>query len=89
VSKSVVVTGGAGFIGSNLTKELVKRGYKVKVIDNLLTGHKENLDEVIDQIEFVKGDIRDLDMLKRELKGVDVIFHQAALPSVPRSMTIQ
>jgi len=86
VSKNVIVTGGAGFIGGNLTRELVKRGNKVKVIDNLLTGNIHNLDDIIGKIDFVNGDIRDAEMLKKELSGIECIFHQAALPSVPRSI---
>lgn len=81
-----VITGGAGFIGSNIAKELVSRGDTVKVIDNLLTGHKENLAEIIDQIEFIEGDIQDLDLLQKEFAGFDYVLHQAALPSVPRSI---
>ena len=86
MSKNVIVTGGAGFIGGNLTRELVKRGNKVKVIDNLLTGNIHNLDDIIGKIDFVNGDIRDAEMLKKELSGIECIFHQAALPSVPRSI---
>ncbi|MCA9388850.1 SDR family oxidoreductase [Candidatus Berkelbacteria bacterium] len=81
-----VVTGGAGFIGSNIAAELIKRGDQVKVIDNLSTGFKKNLAAVSDKLEFVEGDIRDLALLKREFKGFDFVLHQAALPSVPRSI---
>lgn len=81
-----IVTGGAGFIGSNIVKELVKRGETVKVIDNLSTGYKKNLADVKDQIEFVEGDIKDLDFLQKEFAGFDYVLHQAALCSVPRSI---
>jgi len=81
-----IVTGGAGFIGSNLVKELVRRGQTVKVIDDLSTGRKANLKDVISQIEFVKGDITDLKLLQKEFKGWDFVLHQAAFISVPGSI---
>lgn len=82
---SFLVTGGAGFIGSNIVIELVKQGFEVKVIDNLATGNIKNLDSVKNEIEFIKGDICDLD-LKKSFEGVDFILHQAAIPSVQRSI---
>lgn len=82
-----IVTGGAGFIGSNITKELLKRNHQVKVIDNLLTGKKANLNDVIDNIEFIDADINDLELMQKEFKGFDYVLHQAALPSVPRSIS--
>lgn len=81
-----IVTGGAGFIGSNIVEELVKRGEHVKVIDNLSTGKKENITPLLDKIEFVEGSITDLDLLKTEFEGYDYVLHQAAIPSVPRSV---
>jgi UDP-glucose 4-epimerase len=81
-----IVTGGAGFIGSNITKELVKRGETVKVIDNLSTGYEKNLADIVGKIEFVKGDITDLNLLQKEFAGYDYVLHQAALCSVPRSI---
>ncbi len=81
-----IVTGGAGFIGSNIVRELVRRGESVKVIDNLSTGHRENLEDLMDKIEFVKADIGDLEALQKEFKGADYVLHQAALCSVPRSI---
>jgi len=81
-----IITGGAGFIGSNIAKSLVERGDTVKVIDNLTTGYKKNLDEIIDKIEFIQNDIRDLDMLQKEFAGFDYVLHQAALASVPWSV---
>lgn len=84
--QTVLVTGGAGFIGSNIVFELLKRGYKVKVIDNLITGRRENLAPVIGKIKFIEGSITDLELLKKEFKDVDFVLHQAALPSIPRSI---
>ena len=81
----VVVTGGAGFIGSNLTDELA-RDHEVTVIDNLSTGRIENLDHIRDRIQFINGSILDLDMLRRAFAGADTVFHQAAIPSVQRSV---
>lgn len=84
--KHCLVTGGAGFIGSHLTRVLIKKCDKVTVLDNLSTGHMENLEDIEDDIEFIKGDVRDIDVLHKSFKGVEVVFHQAALPSVPRSV---
>jgi len=82
-----VVTGGAGFIGSALVRGLLREGAsKVVVIDNLLTGHAENLDEVRATIELHQADIRDYDAIAPVLRGADIVFHQAAIPSVPRSI---
>ena len=82
-----LVTGGAGFIGSHIAEALVKRGERVRVLDNLLTGKRENLDHLIDQVEFVEGDIRDPEQTRAAVEGVNIIFHEAAIPSVPRSVT--
>jgi len=81
-----LVTGGAGFIGSNIAEELVKRGHPVRIIDNFLTGKRENISSFLDKIELAEGDIRDYDACSRALEGVDFVLHQAALPSVPRSI---
>lgn len=81
-----LVTGGAGFIGSHIAEELVKRGEKVRVLDNLSTGHLSNLAHLGDRVEFVQGDLQDLAVVTRAVQGVEVIFHQAALASVPRSI---
>jgi len=86
ISSKFLVTGGAGFIGSNLTEELIAQGAKVTVIDNFVTGFRENLDEIKGDLDFVEGDINDTALLAKILPGVDCIFHQAALPSVPRSV---
>lgn len=83
---NIFVTGGAGFIGSNLVIELVKQKYNVKVIDNLITGRIENLSSVKDKITFINASITNIDILRKELKDIDIVFHIAALPSVPRSV---
>ena len=86
--KSALVTGGAGFIGSALVRGLLSREdvERVVVVDNLLTGNDANLSEVGDSIEFHLADIRDLGAMEGLFQGVDVVFHQAAIPSVPRSI---
>ena len=81
-----LVTGGAGFIGSHIAEALVKRGDRVRVLDNLITGRRENLSAIADGIEFIEGDIRDYATTLRAAEGAGVIFHQAAVPSVPRSV---
>ena len=82
-----LVTCGAGFIGSNITDSLVKRGEEVVVLDNLSEGRIGNLDNVINNIKFIEGDIRNESDLEKAMEGVDFILHQAALRSVPKSMT--
>ena len=82
-----LVTGGAGFIGSNIVKKLVARGDNVTVIDNLNTGKKENLVSVIDKISFLKDSILNINLLEQETEGIDGIFHQAALASVQDSFS--
>lgn len=81
-----LVTGGAGFIGSNLADELIMQGAKVSIIDNLSTGSRENLAEIGGDFEFFEADLNDDAALRKAVEGVDVVFHQAALPSVPRSV---
>jgi UDP-glucose 4-epimerase len=81
-----LVTGGAGFIGSNIVRELLSRGERVRVLDNFATGRRENLHDVGDQIELHEADIRDLGAIQPAFDGVDYVLHQAALPSVPRSV---
>lgn len=81
-----LVTGGAGFIGSNIVEELLKRGYSVRVLDNFATGKRENLKEFNNDVELIEGDIRSFHIVQQAVKGIDVILHQAALPSVPRSI---
>lgn len=81
-----LVTGGAGFIGSNIVERLVKNGHKVIVLDNLCEGDPENLSAIMDKITFIKGDIRNEKDLDKVLRGMDFVLHQAALRSVPKSM---
>ena len=80
-----LVTGGAGFIGSHLTEELIRRGEQVRVVDSLITGHRKNLAH-LSGIDFLEGDLADLAIAKRAVQGVDYVLHQAAIPSVPRSV---
>lgn len=87
MEKLVLVTGGGGFIGSNLVDGLLKTGrYKVRVIDNFATGLRANLAHCAEDIELVEGDIRDLETVEMAMQGVEIAFHQAALPSVARSV---
>ncbi len=81
-----LVTGGAGFIGSNICTKLVSQGCFVRVIDNLLTGKKSNLTAIIDKIEFIEADMGDENIARTAMKDIDVVLHQGALPSVPRSI---
>ena len=81
-----LVTGGAGFIGSHLVEGLLRRGYRVRVLDDLSTGDRANLRAVEDDIEFIEGDITDLETVQRATRGCEFVFHQAALASVPRSV---
>jgi nucleoside-diphosphate-sugar epimerase len=81
-----LVTGGAGFVGSHIASALVASGARVRVIDDLSTGHEENLAEIGGRIDFVRASLNDADSLRRALEGVELIFHEAAIPSVPRSV---
>ncbi|MGE5653935.1 MAG: SDR family oxidoreductase [Bacillota bacterium] len=81
-----LVTGGAGFIGSHLVRYLLEEGHQVVVIDNLSTGKRSNLADVEASIHFIQGDVRDRELVHRELQGIDYVFHEAALPSVARSV---
>jgi len=85
---NVLVTGGAGFIGSNLTEELLKRGHLVRVLDDFSTGKRENLifNKGYPSLEIVEGDIRDLSTCQKAVQGMEYVFHQGALPSVQRSV---
>jgi UDP-N-acetylglucosamine/UDP-N-acetyl-alpha-D-glucosaminouronate 4-epimerase len=85
-STPVLVTGGAGFIGSHLVDTLLERGARVRVLDNLSTGRRENLADVRDRVTLIEGDIRDLDVCREAATSVEFVFHQAALGSVPRSI---
>lgn len=81
-----LVTGGAGFIGSNIAAQLVKSGESVRILDDFSTGRRENLKPMQGKVEIIQGDIRDLPTAERAVSGIDYVFHQAALPSVPRSV---
>lgn len=81
-----LVTGGAGFIGSNIAIELLDRGEEVRILDNFATGRKINIEPILDRIELVDGDIRDFWTVAEAVDGVDYVLHQAALPSVSRSV---
>src|SRR5262245_21400937 len=83
---SYLVTGGAGFIGSHLCEELIRRGHRVRVVDSLITGKRGNLDH-LPAVEFMQGDLADDGVAARAVDGVDVVLHQAAIPSVPRSVS--
>ncbi len=84
--RTTLVTGGAGFIGSHIVDALVARGDHVRVLDNLSTGHRHNVEHHGDQVEFFEGDLNDYELVRQAVSGVDCIFHQAALASVPRSV---
>ncbi len=81
-----LITGGAGFIGSNLVEELLRRGHEVRVLDNFSTGNRANLEPFKDRIEIFEGDLRSYHIVRQAVEGVDFILHQGALPSVPRSI---
>jgi nucleoside-diphosphate-sugar epimerase len=81
-----VVTGGAGFIGSHIADALTRNGLRVRVIDDLSTGHLENLAEITGDVEFTEGSVADENLLKKVLDGAELVFHEAAIPSVPRSV---
>ena len=86
LSGSYLVTGGAGFIGSHIAAALAGAGARVRVLDDLSTGHAENLEEVGGPLDFIRGGLTDEGALARALEGVEVVFHEAAIPSVPRSV---
>ncbi len=81
-----LITGGAGFIGSHLAEELLRRGERVRVLDNFSTGKRENLDPLRHRLELIEGDIRSYHTVRQAVQGVDYVLHQGALPSVPRSI---
>ncbi len=81
-----LVTGGAGFIGSHICRKLVSQGCFVRVLDNLLTGKKSNLADVIEKVEFIEADMGDAQVARSAMKDIDAVLHQGALPSVPRSI---
>ncbi|HEU4594750.1 MAG TPA: SDR family oxidoreductase, partial [Pyrinomonadaceae bacterium] len=86
LSGIVLVTGGAGFVGSHIAATLAGRGARVRVLDDLSTGHEENLEEIGGRVDFVRGSVNDAEALAKALEGVELVFHEAAIPSVPRSV---
>lgn len=82
----VLVTGGGGFIGSHLAERLLEEGHAVRVLDNFATGRRENLTDFASAIELIEDDIQSYERVHTAVQGVDIVFHQAALPSVPRSV---
>jgi UDP-glucose 4-epimerase len=86
LSGLALVTGGAGFIGSHIARALIEAGLRVRIIDNLSTGYVENLNEIGADVDFVNGSINDVAALRRALQDVELVFHEAAIPSVPRSV---
>jgi len=82
----ILITGGAGFIGSNIVKVLLEEGHEVTVIDNLITGKKDNLKPFLDKLKFIEGSILEEAKINEAMEGVEYVLHQAALPSVPRSL---
>ncbi len=86
MTNTYLVTGGAGFIGCHIVRALLERGDRVRVFDNFATGHRDNLTELLDDIELIEGDLRSIDACRRAASDIEYIFHQAALPSVPRSI---
>ena len=86
LSGIALVTGGAGFIGSHIARALIEQGARVRVIDNLSTGYETNLTEIGGDIDFINASIADADALKVALQDVELVFHEAAIPSVPKSV---
>lgn len=81
-----LVTGGAGFVGSHIASGLAKSGARVRIIDDLSTGYRENIDEIGGDVDFIQGSLADESVLRRAIEGVELVFHEAAIPSVPRSV---
>src|SRR3954451_1307719 len=86
MARRVLVTGGAGFIGSNLVRRLLEQGDDVRVLDNFSTGNRRNLESLVGEVEMVEGELRSYERVHNAVRGVEVVFHQGALPSVPRSV---
>src|SRR6266849_6920314 len=86
MSRHVLVTGGGGFVGSHLVRGLLERGDRVRVLDNFSTGNRANLVGLEDDVEVIEGELRSYERVHAAVRGVEVVFHQGALPSVPRSV---
>jgi len=86
LSGTALVTGGAGFIGSHIAAALLAAGARVRVLDDLSTGHRENIEEIGGDLDFIEASVADQQLLNKALEGVEVVFHEAAIPSVPRSV---
>jgi UDP-glucose 4-epimerase len=86
VSRVTLVTGGSGFIGSNIVRRLLERGDRVRVLDNFSSGNRGNLSDFNGEVEIVEGDLRSYERVHAAVRGVDIVFHQGALPSIPRSV---
>ncbi len=86
LSGLALVTGGAGFIGSHIAAALVSGGLRVRIIDDLSTGHRENISEIGGEIDFIQASLTDHKALSHALEDVELVFHEAAIPSVPRSV---
>jgi UDP-glucose 4-epimerase len=84
--EQMLVTGGAGFIGSHLVEALLREKFQVRVVDNLSTGHRSNLSQFEGRYDWIEGDLADFDVCRQAVRGVTCVFHQAAIPSVPRSV---
>lgn len=82
-----LVTGGAGFIGSNIAREALRRGHDVRILDDFSTGRRSNLDDIAGDLDLLEGDLRSYETVSRAVEGVEVVFHEGALPSVPRSIS--
>jgi UDP-N-acetylglucosamine/UDP-N-acetyl-alpha-D-glucosaminouronate 4-epimerase len=83
-----LVTGGAGFVGSHIASALLAEGARVRVLDDLTTGHRENIEEIGGDVDFIEGSVADEALLGKALEGVELVFHEAAIPSVPRSVKV-
>src|SRR4026209_2789798 len=86
LSGIALVTGGAGFIGSHIASALLASGARVRVLDDLSTGHAENIEEIGGDVDFIQGSVADEGLLRKALAGVGLVFQEAAIPSVPRSV---
>ena len=86
MAKKILLTGGAGFIGSHLADGFLARNYSVRILDNFSTGNRNNIKHILNDIDLIEGDIRDAEIVAKAMKDVNIVVHEAALPSVPRSI---